>query len=97
LVISSAFVTGAALRHAFLKIVSHFPSSFVHNFGTKPVARRVFQITRVDFFARLGALHQAFDLMSSRLLMIVLNRKPEETAASDPKMAENVTPLKHDQ
>jgi hypothetical protein len=45
----------------------------------------------------LGALHQAFDLMSSRLLMIVLNRKPEETAASDPKMAENVTPLKRDE
>jgi hypothetical protein len=45
----------------------------------------------------LGALHQAFDLMSSRQLMVALNRKPEETAASEPKMAENVTPLKRDQ
>jgi hypothetical protein len=35
--------------------------------------------------------------MSSRLLMTVLNRKPEGTAASDPKVAENVTPLKRDQ
>jgi hypothetical protein len=33
----------------------------------------------------LDALHQAFDLMSSRLLMTVLNRKPGETAASEPK------------
>ena len=45
----------------------------------------------------LDALHQAFDGMSSRLLMIILNRKPEGTAASDPKVAENVTPLKRDQ
>jgi hypothetical protein len=33
----------------------------------------------------LDALHQSFDLMSSRLLMTVLNRKPGETAASEPK------------
>jgi hypothetical protein len=45
----------------------------------------------------LDALHQAFDLMSSRLLMTILNRKPGETAASEPKVAENVTPLKRDQ
>jgi hypothetical protein len=45
----------------------------------------------------LDALRQAFDLMSSRLLMTVLNRKPGETAASEPKVAENVTPLKRDQ
>jgi hypothetical protein len=32
----------------------------------------------------LDALHQAFDLVSSRLLMIISTRKPEETAASDP-------------
>jgi hypothetical protein len=45
----------------------------------------------------LYALRQAFDAMSSRLLMTVLNRKPGETAASEPKLAENVTPLKRDQ
>jgi hypothetical protein len=45
----------------------------------------------------LDGLRQAFDLMSSRLLMTVLNRKPGETAASEPKVAENVTPLKRDQ
>jgi hypothetical protein len=45
----------------------------------------------------LDALHQAFDLMSSRLLMTVLNRKHGETAASESKVAENVTPLKRDQ
>jgi hypothetical protein len=32
----------------------------------------------------LDALHLAFDLVSSRLLMIISTRKPEETAASDP-------------
>jgi hypothetical protein len=46
----------------------------------------------------LDALRQAFDLMSSRLLMTVLNRKPGETAASsESTITENVTPLKRDQ
>jgi hypothetical protein len=45
----------------------------------------------------LDALHQAFELMSSRLLVTILNRKPGETAASEPKVPENVTPLKRDQ
>jgi uncharacterized membrane protein YccC len=52
----------------------------------------------------LDALHRAFDRMSSRfdqmssrLLFIALNQRPEEAAAVEPKMTENVTPLKRDQ
>jgi uncharacterized membrane protein YccC len=52
----------------------------------------------------LDALHRAldrmssrFDQMSSRLLFIALNQRPEEAAAVEPKMTENVTPLKRDQ
>jgi hypothetical protein len=50
-----------------------------------------------ELHRRLDRMSSRFDQTSSRLLFVALNRKPEEAAAVEPKMTENVTPLKRDQ
>jgi uncharacterized membrane protein YccC len=46
---------------------------------------------------RLDRMSSRFDQTSSRLLFVALNRRPDEAAVVEPKMTEDVTPLKRDQ